>query len=139
MNSVVTESYISSGVNDVYYLRGHFGLSCLLVLFQGPPAEALDAQSLVEDSFNYMRDKSSVSEVVMTVHRPDWERKMTIKAWTRGRKDSLFYIEAPPKDHGNGTLKKGTGDVDVQSQDQPGDQSSPVDDVPVLDGIGFFQ
>ena len=84
-----------------------FWLVILIIVFQGPRAEALNAQSLVEDSFNYMRDKSSVSEVIMTVHRPDWERKMTIKAWTRGRKDSLFYIEAPPKDHGNGTLKKG--------------------------------
>ena len=84
-----------------------FWLVLLLVLLQDPRAAALDAQSLVENSFNYMRDKSSVAEVVMTVHRPDWERKMTIKAWTRGRKDSLFYIEAPPKDHGNGTLKKG--------------------------------
>jgi len=84
-----------------------FWLVLLVILFQGPRAEALDAQSLVEDSFNYMRGKSSVSTVVMTVHRPDWERKMTIKAWTRGRKDSLFYIEAPPKDHGNGTLKRG--------------------------------
>jgi outer membrane lipoprotein-sorting protein len=84
-----------------------FWLVLLLVLLQDPRAEAFDAQSLVENSFSYMRDKSSVAEVVMTVHRPDWERKMTIKAWTRGRKDSLFYIEAPPKDHGNGTLKKG--------------------------------
>jgi outer membrane lipoprotein-sorting protein len=77
------------------------------MLFTSFTAEALDANSLVEDSFNYMRDKSSISEVVMTVHRPDWERKMTIKAWTRGQRDSLFYIEAPPKDRGNGTLKKG--------------------------------
>lgn len=84
-----------------------FWIILLLVLFQGSNVEALDAQSLVEDSFNYMRDKSSVSEVDMTVHRPDWQRKMTIKAWTRGRKDSLFYIEAPSKDRGNGTLKKG--------------------------------
>ncbi|MCP5045855.1 MAG: outer membrane lipoprotein-sorting protein, partial [bacterium] len=91
----------------VIVLTRTFWLVLLWVLFQGSHAEALDAQSLVEDSFNYMRDKSSVSEVVMTVHRPDWERKMTIKAWTRGRKDSLFYIEAPPKDRGNGTLKKG--------------------------------
>ncbi len=82
-------------------------LALILVLFLSSQAGALDAQSLVEDSFNYMRDKSSISEVVMTVHRPDWERKMTIKAWTRGRKDSLFYIEAPSKDRGNGTLKKG--------------------------------
>ncbi len=84
-----------------------FGVVLLLVPFLSPHAEAVDAKSLVTDSFNYMRGKSSVSTVVMTVHRPDWERKMTIKAWTRGRRDSLFYIEAPPKDHGNGTLKKG--------------------------------
>jgi len=32
---------------------------------------------------------------------------MTIKAWTRGQKDSLFTIIAPPKDKGNGTLKRG--------------------------------
>ena len=82
-------------------------LAVILILFTNPISDAADGQSLVEDSFNYMRDKSSVSEVVMTVHRPDWERKMTIKAWTRGQKDSLFYIEAPAKDRGNGTLKKG--------------------------------
>ena len=84
-----------------------FRLSLIFILFQSPNAQAVDARSLVEDSFNYMRGKSSVATVVMTVHRPDWERKMTIKAWTRGRKDSLFYIDSPPKDHGNGTLKKG--------------------------------
>ena len=69
-------------------------------------AEDITAQGLVEESFNYMRGKASVSTVIMTIHRPDWERKMTIKAWTRGQNYSLFYIDAPPKDHGNGTLKK---------------------------------
>jgi len=69
-------------------------------------AETPNAAALVEDSFKYMRGNASIATVVMTIHRPDWERKMTIKAWTRGKKDSLFYIQAPPKDHGNGTLKK---------------------------------
>ena len=32
---------------------------------------------------------------------------MIIKAWTKGQKDSLFTIIAPPKDKGNGTLKRG--------------------------------
>ena len=79
----------------------------ILLLLLSPHAEAVDAQALVEDSFNYMRDKASVSEVDMIVHRPEWKRKMTIKAWTRGQKESLFYIASPPKDRGNGTLKKG--------------------------------
>jgi outer membrane lipoprotein-sorting protein len=80
-----------------------FGI-CLLISIS---AGAMDAAQLVEDSFNYVRGKASVSTVVMTIQRPTWQRKMTIKAWTRGQKDSLFYIDAPPKDHGNGTLKKG--------------------------------
>ena len=45
--------------------------------------------------------------VLMTIHRPDWQRTMTIKAWTKGQKKSLFFIASPPKDEGNGTLKKG--------------------------------
>jgi outer membrane lipoprotein-sorting protein len=69
-------------------------------------ADYPDADALVENSFKYIRGKASIATVIMTVHRPDWERKMTIKAWTRGKKDSLFYIQSPPKDHGNGTLKK---------------------------------
>ena len=80
-----------------------------LFLFIGPDAnvEAQDAQALVENSFNYMRGKTSISTVDMTIHRPDWERVVIIKAWTKGEKDSLFTIIAPAKDKGNGTLKKG--------------------------------
>jgi len=69
-------------------------------------AGAPNADTLVENSFKYMRGNASIATVIMTIHRPDWERKMTIKAWTRGKKYSLFYIQSPPKDHGNGTLKK---------------------------------
>jgi len=73
---------------------------------QALAAEAMDADTLVENSFKYIRGKASIATVNMTIHRPDWERTMTIKTWTRGKKDSLFYIQSPPKDHGNGTLKK---------------------------------
>jgi outer membrane lipoprotein-sorting protein len=68
---------------------------------------AQDARQLVEESFDYVRGKASIATVDMTIHRPGWQRQMRIKAWTRGQKDSLFYIDAPAKDHGNGTLKKG--------------------------------
>ena len=78
----------------------------LLLPLQALAADDPDASALVENSFNYMRGNASIATVIMTIHRPDWERKMTIKAWTRGKKYSLFYIQSPPKDHGNGTLKK---------------------------------
>ena len=66
-----------------------------------------DVQALVEDMFNYMRGKASISTVDMIIHRTDWERVMTIEAWTKGETESIFVITAPPKDDGNGTLKRG--------------------------------
>jgi len=81
----------------------------ILALLSMPvsPVLAIDAKQLVEDGFNYWRGQASVAVVDMTLHRLDWERTMTIKAWTLGQADSLFRIIAPPKDNGNGTLKKG--------------------------------
>jgi outer membrane lipoprotein-sorting protein len=66
-----------------------------------------DAKNLVEAGFHYMRDKASVSRVDMTIHRSDWQRIFTLKAWTLGDKESLFTIISPAKDADNGTLKKG--------------------------------
>jgi outer membrane lipoprotein-sorting protein len=82
-------------------------LILFLTLTLIPPCPALDADKIVTAGFNYWRGKASVGTVKMLIHREDWQRSMTIKAWTRGQKDSLFYIAAPPKDYGNGTLKKG--------------------------------
>jgi outer membrane lipoprotein-sorting protein len=79
----------------------------LVILTLKTPCPALDADKIVKDGFDYWRGKASIGTVQMLTHREDWERTMTIKAWTRGQKDSLFYIAAPPKDYGNGTLKKG--------------------------------
>lgn len=69
--------------------------------------DAQDASNLVEAAVNYYRGKASIATVDMTIHRPGWERTMTMKAWTKGQKDSIFIIIAPPKDRGNGTLKRG--------------------------------
>jgi outer membrane lipoprotein-sorting protein len=78
-------------------------------LFFGPTmdTEAQDAQAIVQASFDYWRGKASVATVAMIIHRPDWERPMTIKAWTKGESDSIVIVSAPAKDKGNGTLKKG--------------------------------
>jgi outer membrane lipoprotein-sorting protein len=40
----------------------------------------------------------------MTIHRPSWERTMSMRAWTQGSKKSLVRVTAPKKDEGNGTL-----------------------------------
>jgi len=70
-------------------------------------SHAVEVETLVRDAVNYYRGNASVALVDMTIHRPGWERTLTIRAWTRGEKDSLFTIVAPPRDNGNGTLKRG--------------------------------
>jgi len=81
-------------------------LSVVTIPF-GTHAAAQDAEGLVKAGFDYFRGRTSVSLVDMMVHRAGWERALTIKAWTKGKDRSLFRIVAPPKDKGNGTLKKG--------------------------------
>ena len=69
--------------------------------------EITDVRALVEEMFAHLRGKASYAVVDMTIHRANWDRVMTIEAWTKGISDSIFVITAPPKDNGNGTLKKG--------------------------------
>jgi outer membrane lipoprotein-sorting protein len=83
-------------------------LGVALFLFDSPSTDTLaqDAQVIVQDSFNYWRGKASIGKVKMIIHRPHWDRTMTIKAWTKGESESIFFVVAPPKDEGNGTLKR---------------------------------
>ncbi|OPY69409.1 MAG: hypothetical protein A4E57_01211 [Syntrophorhabdaceae bacterium PtaU1.Bin034] len=79
---------------------------CFLSLIV-PLSNAQDAQGIVDAAVRYYRGKTSASVVDMKISRPGWTRDMSIKAWTKGQKESLFTIIAPPKDEGNGTLKRG--------------------------------
>lgn len=82
---------------------------CLVALLLALPqaARAADATALVRAAFDNWRAKSSQVDVTMTVHRPDWERSMTMKAWTRGDADGLVRFVLPARDAGNATLMKG--------------------------------
>lgn len=82
-------------------------VSALILSVIAEKGHAQDADAIVAAAVNYYRGNASIATVAMTIHRPDWERSFTIKAWTRGQKNSIFTILAPPKDKGNGTLKKG--------------------------------
>lgn len=66
--------------------------------------QAVDAPAIIKAAIEYWRDVSSYSVSEMAIHRPDWERRMTIRVWTRGNKESLVRVVAPAKDTGNATL-----------------------------------
>jgi outer membrane lipoprotein-sorting protein len=76
-------------------------LACVLGASQ---AHAEDATAIVKAAIEYWRDVSSVAVFDMSIHRPDWQRTMTMKVWTRGNKESLVRVSAPSKDAGNSTL-----------------------------------
>ncbi len=76
----------------------------LLVLPCAAGSEELDATQIVRDAVDHWRGLSSYTEMTMVIHRPDWERSMTMRAWTKGQDQSLVRVVEPKKDRGNGTL-----------------------------------
>jgi outer membrane lipoprotein-sorting protein len=84
-------------------------LAVLIALAAAPVAGAppADANAILKRVYDNYRAGSSQTTVGMTIHRPAWERRMQMKAWTRGEDDALVRFVAPPKDAGNATLKLG--------------------------------
>ena len=68
------------------------------------PSPAQDAREIVKASIDNWRGLSSYGEMTMTIHRPSWERSMSMRGWTSGSKKSLIRVTAPKKDAGNSTL-----------------------------------
>jgi outer membrane lipoprotein-sorting protein len=63
-----------------------------------------NATQIVRDAIDHWRGLSSYTVMTMVIHRPDWERSMTMEAWTKGDDHSLVRVIEPKKDRGNGTL-----------------------------------
>ena len=80
-------------------------ISIIVLLFAASaPATERDATTIVKDAINHWRGLASDSVMTMVIHRPDWERTMTMRAWTKGDDRSLVRVLEPKKDRGNGTL-----------------------------------
>ncbi len=84
--------------------------SILLIPYSFQPplmaAEPANAKELVRAAMDHWRGMSSYSEMTMTIHRPEWQRSMSMRAWSKGDKLSLVRVTEPRKDAGNGTLLK---------------------------------
>ena len=65
-----------------------------------------EPRELIQQAMNHWRSNSSYSEMTMTIHRPDWQRSMSMRSWTLGDKTSLVRVTSPKKDVGNSTLMK---------------------------------
>jgi len=76
-----------------------------LVAKRAVAADPGDATAILKQAFDNYRAATSQATMVMTVHRPEWERQMTVSSWTRGGEDALVRFVAPAKDAGNASLK----------------------------------
>jgi len=79
----------------------------LLLLLLPASLFAQDATEIVRAAIDYWRDTTSYTEAEMTVHRPDWSRSMSLRAWTKGQTQSLVRFTSPAKDAGNASLRDG--------------------------------
>ncbi|MEH6583984.1 MAG: outer membrane lipoprotein-sorting protein [Halioglobus sp.] len=77
-----------------------------LCLSSAYSAAQIDARQIIEKAMEQSRGKTSYAEMTMIIHRPDWERSMSMQGWTEGTELSLMRVTAPAKDAGNGTLLK---------------------------------
>lgn len=86
---------------NIRYLQS----GCLLAfLLLSQTAAALEARDIVRKALDHWRGQTSTAAMTMTIHRPDWERSMSMRSWTQGTDRSLVRVTAPRRDVGNGTL-----------------------------------
>jgi outer membrane lipoprotein-sorting protein len=78
--------------------------SLLLTVFTLSASAEPEPADIIKKAMDHWRGHTSYSDMTMVIHRPDWERSMSMQAWTEGDKNSLVRVTAPSRDAGNGTL-----------------------------------
>jgi outer membrane lipoprotein-sorting protein len=80
------------------------GLFFLVAISQSLAQDAKEIVRKADDKFN--GEKSSISEMMMTIVRPSWQRTVEFKNWTRGNDYALTLITAPAREKGQTFLKR---------------------------------
>jgi len=70
---------------------------------------AQDAKEIVRRAYEKINgEKSSFAKMSMTIIRPEWERTLEFKSWTRETRYALTVITSPARDKGQAYLKRGS-------------------------------
>ncbi len=80
------------------------GLFLLMGISQSLAQDAKEIVRKADDKFN--GEKSSVSQMEMTIVRPNWQRTVEFKNWTQGNDFALTLITAPAREKGQTFLKR---------------------------------
>lgn len=69
-------------------------------------AQELTATEIIDKADKKNRGETNQGTMVMKIVRPDWERTVEMKSWSKGDDFFLIYITAPAKDKGQVFLKR---------------------------------
>ena len=78
----------------------------LLIIFCSMSLSAQKATEIIKKSDRNLRGNSSYSELMIKIIRPNWEKDMQMKMWTKGDDYSVSLITSPPKEKGIVFLKR---------------------------------
>lgn len=86
----------------------NFAASVLALLcVQGPViAQEMTATEIIEIADKKNRGETSQGTMTMQIIRPDWQRTVEMKSWSKGDDYFLILITAPAKDKGQVFLKR---------------------------------
>ena len=77
------------------------------MVFIVPSTFAQTAKDLVEKADKKRMGNTSESTISLTVIRPNWQREMGLKVWSKGNEYLLILITEPARDQGTTFLKRG--------------------------------
>ncbi len=80
--------------------------SFLFISANGIASEDITPIEVLNRSYDNQLGKNSISELKMTIVRPQWQRELTLKSWSYGRDYYLIYILSPARDKGQVFLKR---------------------------------
>lgn len=65
-----------------------------------------NAKAIIKKADELLQGRSNYAEISMLIHRPKWDRTLTMKSWSIGNDFSLLYITSPAKEKGQVFLKR---------------------------------
>ena len=85
-------------------LRFAISLALLGSFFSPLPTHAQSAREIIDLVDQLMRGESSIARITMDIRTENWDRSLTLRAWSLGSDYSLIRVETPQREAGTATL-----------------------------------
>ncbi len=79
-------------------------LALLGGFFSPVPSHAQSAREIIDRVDRLMRGESSIARFTMDIRTENWDRSLTLRAWSLGTEHALIRVETPQKEAGTATL-----------------------------------